>query len=47
MPSAANGRYFADLVRAAYARRELERIAPDELLKSGADSDAGLGLVDP
>ncbi len=37
VPSAANGGYYADRVRAAYARRELERIAPDELLKSGAE----------
>ena len=37
VPSAANGGYYADRVRAAYARRELERIAPAELLERGAD----------
>ena len=37
VPSAVNGRYYADRVRAAYARRELERIAPPELLERGAD----------
>ena len=37
VPSAANGRYYADRLRAAYARRELERIAPAELLESGAE----------
>ena len=37
VPSAANGRYYAERVIAGYARRELERIAPAELLERNPD----------
>ena len=37
VPAVANAAYYAGRVRSAYARRELERIAPPELLERGAD----------
>ena len=49
VPSAANAAYYAGRVRAAYARRELESIAPPELLERGADlatADLATGIAE-